>query len=1083
MRILLIEDNLDHQEIFQEYLSMSSFANAKVTASCSMTKGVELLETEAFDILFLDLSLNDSDISESLNRIETLTVYCPVVVLTSLDDRETLLSIIAKGAEDCLPKSELNDLLLERSIRFSIDRWQLRKKVMLRGKERHTIAVHLSEIIEATRVGTWEWNVQTGEAIFNSRWAEVIGYTLDELEPISIDTWFNIAHSEDFDVSQAALKQHFSRKLDYYDVDGRIRHKDGHWVWVNDRGKVVEWTDSGEPLWMRGTQTDITERKLVEESLRQFKDIVASSSDMLALLDTKFIYLAANSAYLNVFHKTEADLVGQSVSKIFGEKFFNDVIRPHAQRCLAAEEVNYQEWFHFPDSSPKYMDVHYYPYIAANGKVAGMVVNGRDITRQHEVKNKLLESEHKFRTLVEATGILPWKFDLRTGRFNYVGEQSVTILDIPVRSWTDMDSWSKRIHPEDRQPSIDFRRTSTEAGENYDCEYRFISGNREIIWIRDIVTIVKDEKGEAIELVGYMLDITTRKEAEDNQRLAASVFKHSQEGVVITDVNNHIIDANPASLKLSGYTREEVLGKDPHIFSSGNHPPSFYASLWQTLNEHGHWQGEIQNRRKTGEFYTERLSIDAVSDKDGNRQHYVGVFSDISYLKEHAVALREIAYNDTLTGLPNRLLLQDRMQQALSRSDRQKEQIAVCYLDLDSFKPVNDNYGHQAGDQLLIELAKRLQRNLRTGDTVARLGGDEFVMLVLDIHTASELEQLLARVLKTIAEPYDLQGTMVTLSASIGIATHPPDSGEADTLLRHADQSMYTAKQAGKNRYCFFNPREEQRAMADSLIRREIEIALAHGQLQLYYQPKINMASGAMAGVEALVRWQHPERGLLTPDAFLPVIERSELIIDLGHWVLNQALSQMRAWRAEGIEVEVSVNIAALQLQRTGFVSSLKALLAEFPDVPASYLQLEILETAALLDIEAVSKIITQCAEFGVTFALDDFGTGYSSLAYLRHLPSEVLKIDQSFIRNLLDDPEDLAITKGILGLARAFNRTVVAEGVESVAHGTLLLELGCKLAQGYSIARPMLASELPSWLENYKIPSEWKKAGLDYMI
>ncbi len=574
-----------------------------------------------------------------------------------------------------------------------------------------------------------------------------------------------------------------------------------------------------------------------------------------------------------------------------------------------------------------------------------------------------------------------------------------------------------------------------------------------------------------------------RKRAQRFERLAASVFKHSQEGIVVTDMYNHIIDANPASLRLSGYSREEVLGKDPRMFSSGNHPRSFYTTMWKAINEFGHWQGEIQNRKKSGEFYTEQLSIDVVSDRDGNLQHYVAAFSDISYLKEHAMALKEIAYNDALTGLPNRLLLQDRMQQALSHAKRQGKQIAVCYLDLDGFKPVNDNHGHQAGDQILIEVARRLQQNLRTGDTVARLGGDEFVLLMLDIRSTSELEQLLARVLKTIAEPYALQDTTLTLFASIGIATHPPDSEEADTLLRHADQAMYAAKQSGKNRYAFFDPSEEQKAVTINSIQREIQIALAREQLRLYYQPKVNMASGAMAGVEALIRWQHPEKGLLTPDAFLPAIEHSELIFDLGHWVLRQALTQMRAWKMEGIELEVSVNIAALQLQRVDFVPSLKALLAEFPDVPASRLQLEILETAALQDINAVSKIIAQCAELGVQFALDDFGTGYSSLTYLRRLPTQVLKIDQSFIRDLLSDPEDLAITKGILGLTQAFQRTVVAEGVETIEHGTLLLKLGCELAQGYGIARPMPAGDLPAWMDSYQIPSEWKKANLDYSI
>ncbi len=648
-----------------------------------------------------------------------------------------------------------------------------------------------------------------------------------------------------------------------------------------------------------------------------------------------------------------------------------------------------------------------------------------------------------------------------------------------------LDEWEKRIHPDDKEQTYaDMKRLLDTETPYYENEHRMLCKDGSYKWILDrgkIFSRTKDNK--PLRIIGTHMDITARKEAEDNQRLAASVFTHSQESVIITDTNNRIVDVNPACLQLTGYTREETLGQDPRIFSSGKHPPGFYSAMWKTLAKRGHWQGEIQNRKKSGGLYTERLSIDAVHDKNGKLQHYVGAFSDISYLKEHAVALEQIAYNDTLTGLPNRLLLRDRMEQALAQAERHKKLLAVCYLDLDGFKSVNDTYGHQVGDHVLLEVAVRLQQSLRSSDTVARLGGDEFILLMPDFQQATELEHLLGRVLKNIAKPYSLGGEETSLSASIGIAVYPHDDGEADTLLRHADQAMYAAKQGGKNRYCFFDSSEEQRAMATTSVQREIEMALAHGQLQLYYQPKINMASGAMAGVEALVRWQHPKKGLLLPDAFLPAIEHSELIIDLGNWVLRQALSRMRAWQAEGRELEVSVNIAAPHLQQADFVPSLKALLAEFPDIPASRLQLEILETAALQDISHVNKIISECAEFGVQFALDDFGTGYSSLTYLKHLPAQALKIDRSFICDLLDNAEDLAITKGILGLAHAFHRTVIAEGVESVAHGTLLLELGCKLAQGYGIAHPMPAQELLAWLDSYQVPHEWKRVTPDYMI
>ena len=584
-----------------------------------------------------------------------------------------------------------------------------------------------------------------------------------------------------------------------------------------------------------------------------------------------------------------------------------------------------------------------------------------------------------------------------------------------------------------------------------------------------------DVNGEILGVLGIGHDITERHEAEGAARLSSSVFTHSQEGIIITDAKNRIIDANPACYHLTGYSPDELIGHNPHILSSGNQSREFYQQMWQKINDEGNWQGEIQNRNKSGEVYTERLSIDVVHGDDGNLKHYVGVFSDITYLKEQEIALERVAYSDALTGLPNRLLLSDRIQQAISQAERQKKMVAICYLDLDGFKPINDQHGHKAGDEVLIEVGKRLTAAIRQGDSVARLGGDEFVLLLLNLHSMFELEQMVDRVLRVIGESYQLSGKeQVFVSASVGIALYPLDDSEPDTLLRHADQAMYIAKKQGKNRYSFFDPTEERRAVTAHGLHFAIEEAIQKKEFVLYYQPKVNMLTGEVVGAEALIRWQHPVKGLLGPLEFLPVIEHSSLIVDVGNWVLRQALTQMRAWKAEGVDIKVSVNIAALQLQQHDFVSGLKALLTEFSDLPPSNLELEILETAALHDVNHVSQIMRQCEALGVEFALDDFGTGYSSLTYLKRLPAHVLKIDQSFIHDLLDDKDDVAITEGILGLSRAFNRTAIAEGVETVLHGVLLLNMGCELGQGYGIARPMPAEDFLGWVKDYKIAPEW---------
>jgi diguanylate cyclase (GGDEF)-like protein/PAS domain S-box-containing protein len=543
---------------------------------------------------------------------------------------------------------------------------------------------------------------------------------------------------------------------------------------------------------------------------------------------------------------------------------------------------------------------------------------------------------------------------------------------------------------------------------------------------------------------------------------------------MITDASNQIVDINPAFTRMTGYELNEVVGLDPAFLHSGRHESDFYLEMWQQINATGRWQGEIWNRRKNGEAYDEILNISAVRNDSGKTVSYVGIFSDITPLKEHRQQLEHIAHYDALTNLPNRVLLADRLQQAMIMSQRRNNSVAVVYLDLDGFKAVNDTYGHEFGDELLIEVSQRMKDTLRDSDTLARIGGDEFVVVLVDLEQMTDCEPLLIRLLQAAAEPVKMGDIILQVSASIGVTFYPQDKVDADQLVRHADQAMYGAKQMGKNRYHLFDIHQDiviktQRESLDHIRR-----ALNQQEFTLYYQPKVNMKSGKVIGAEALIRWQHPERGLLPPAVFLPIIESHPISIELGEWVINTALTQMGEWQAAGLHIPVSVNIGARQIQQQDFSANLSALLSKHPDVQPSSLELEVLETSALGDVTEVSAIMHACLELGVSFALDDFGTGYSSLTYLRRLPADMLKIDQSFVRDMLDDPGDLAIINGIIGLASAFQRQVIAEGVETIAHGSQLLSMGCMLAQGYGIARPMPASDLPNWVANWKPDAAW---------
>lgn len=564
--------------------------------------------------------------------------------------------------------------------------------------------------------------------------------------------------------------------------------------------------------------------------------------------------------------------------------------------------------------------------------------------------------------------------------------------------------------------------------------------------------------------------------AESRLHLAASVFTHASEGILITDAQGNIIEVNEVFTEITGYSRDEVIGKNPRMLQSGRHNQEFFISLWRDLISKGDWQGEIWNKRKNGEIFASMMTISAVQDIHGVAQNYVNLFTDITPIKEHQRQLEYIAHYDALTGLPNRVLLADRLKQAMAHNHRTGGSVAVVYLDLDGFKAVNDQHGHDMGDQLLVNIAHRLKEVLREGDTLARIGGDEFVVVMVGLENPTDYEIILNRLLVVAAEPVMLDQQFLRVSASIGATLYPQDNADADQLLRHADQAMYLAKQAGKNCYHLFDVAKDIATKNQRESLEHIRAALDKKEFVLFYQPKVNMRTGEIIGAEALVRWQHPERGLLAPITFLPVIEEHPFSIELGDWVIDDALRQIAHWRGMGLNMPVSVNVGAQQLQQGNFATRLAAQLSMHPEVPPDFLELEIVETSALKDIAEVAELMRACRALGVHFAVDDFGTGYSSLTYLKRLPAELLKIDQTFIRDMLDDPDDLEIVKGVIGLANAFHRNVIAEGVETIAHGELLIPLGCELAQGYGIARPMPAADLPHWAATWKPDPAWTR-------
>lgn len=653
-------------------------------------------------------------------------------------------------------------------------------------------------------------------------------------------------------------------------------------------------------------------------------------------------------------------------------------------------------------------------------------------------------------------------------------------------AWTPM-AWRQRVHPDD-QALLDQAIHALSEGH---------AGRRELElrtpapggwrWAEaTLMVIERDSAGHPLRLLATLADVHDKREALERQRLSASLFQHLHEGLLITDPDLRVLDVNPAYTHILGVPRDELMGTVPSLLRPTPDDPlarEQRAQMWASLRDQGHWRGELLERRRNGEACMLHATISTVPGpvtREGaeggvdERRYHVLVISDITEQQSARDQLERQAHFDELTGLPNRAHLSTLLDEAMRAADRDGHLLAVCYLDLDHFKPVNDEHGHAAGDRLLAELAARLRGALRGRpnwtDAAARLGGDEFVLL-LRAGTLDEARLAVERVLRVVSLPYtvDTAAVPVRITASMGATVYPIDRSDADTLLRHADHAMYGAKQAGRNGYLFFDPEQRRRTEQRVLAIGRIQEALDRQELVLHYQPKVDMKNGRVLGFEALLRWEHPQQGLIAPLQFLPLIENTGLSSSIGDWVISRALEHLANWRRDGFDFSVSVNVSARHLQEPDFAQRLTELLARHAEPLAPHLEIEMLETTAHADIEATSALVARCQAAGVKFALDDFGTGYSTLTYLKRLPVDVLKIDRSFVHHMLDDDQDRAIVQGVIGLAGTFGCTVVAEGVENPAQARTLLELGCTIGQGTGIAAPMAVDKVAAWVRDYK--------------
>lgn len=574
--------------------------------------------------------------------------------------------------------------------------------------------------------------------------------------------------------------------------------------------------------------------------------------------------------------------------------------------------------------------------------------------------------------------------------------------------------------------------------------------------------------------LSLQLEHESRLQRVINERLqlAAEVFDNSQEGIMVTDHDNKIVAVNPAFTAITGFSDADVLGQNPRILASGKQGKDFYADLWRQLREQGFWKGELWNRRKDGEIIPKWFSINTVKDASGAIVNHVAIFSDISERKRSEAKIDFLAHHDALTKLPNRVLLRDRFLQAQIVAQRHKSGIAVMFMDLDNFKYINDNYGHHSGDQVLIRVVQQLALHIRHSDTVCRQGGDEFIIILPELNDLEILSRIAQNILESLSQPIDLSDKAVNISASIGIAIYPDDGDDFEALLRHADAAMYDAKMSGKNAFRFYTE-DMNRAAQDKLtLRASLHDALKQGEFDVHYQPQVNLSTQEITGVEALTRWNHPELGMVAPDRFIPLAEECGLIIPIGEWVLNTACHQAQIWRTQGFDqLTIAVNISALQFNRGILLELVKSALRN-SGLPPQALELELTESALLYDISGTLNTITELKQMGIKLSIDDFGTGYSSLAYLKQIKVDKLKIDKSFIRDLGDNADDLAIVQAIIQLGKTLQLRIIAEGVETPEQLGILKAYGCDDVQGYLYGLPQASEALGRLLVTAQTPN-----------
>ena len=928
----------------------------------------------------------------------------------------------------------------------------------------------LNQAQQIGRIGNWELDLKTHRLW----WSDQI-YRIFELDPqrfgATYENFLNVIHPEDRErVNRAYSESVASRQP--YDIVHRLRMTDGRIKYVRECCET--WYDgAGQPVRSNGTVQDISEHYLAEQALREsearFRTMFEQAGGGIAFADRDGALVMANDAFRRLLEYPPEALRGMNFAQFTHPEDLPQELLAYNE-ILAGQRDGYrlEKRYLNRHGAVLWVDLSVAVSRDAQGQPLFFVGMAFDITARKEAERLLEESRHRFEDLVNTTDGIVWEADAESLNFTFVSRKAEALLGYPIEDWYRPGFWGEHIHPEDRDWAVEYCHSASETLRPHQFEYRFLTRDGRVLWLQDIVTVLA-EQGRPRWLRGLMIDITRHKETEERLRLFAKVFDNSGEAILITDQQARIQNVNQAFTRLTGYTLEEVRGKNPRLLSSGREDREFFAEMWRKLAVEGSWQGEIWDRRKDGEIYPKWLNISALRNEQGEICHYIGSFIDISQIKNAEASIRFLAHHDPLTGLPNRFTLQARLTQTLADARRFQHGVAVLFLDLDRFKTINDSLGHPVGDQLLIEVARRLNQSVRETDTVARLGGDEFVLVLPHINHPLEVVKIARGIVRTLSQPVRLGEQLLHTSPSIGVALFPGDGEDVETLLKNADTAMYHAKAQGRATYQFFKPEMNEAAQQRLSLENDLRLALERAEFRLHFQPQFQLANGRLAGLEALIRWQHPEQCMISPAKFIPVAEETGLILPIGDWVLREACRLARQWQQQGLlTVPVAVNVSARQFRQPGFVEVVQQILGA-SQLPPELLELEITESAVMEAEAGAVATLRRLHNMGVQLAIDDFGTGYSSLNYLKSFPLHKLKIDQSFVRDLEHDPNDAAISLAIIGLAHNLGLQVIAEGIETEAQLQLLRSHGCDTGQGFLLGRGEPAAETEALLKRFR--------------